>query len=128
MEVKAGKTICYDIWYTGEPAPIATWIKDDAIVEKDDRISIESISKSGIICRIYMCQIEMLYKSSISFSGTYNEVNSTLTITKANRRIDTGNYKIRLICPGGNSEATGFVNVVDVPTKPLGDYHRIHSK
>ena len=98
LEVKAGKTICYDIWFTGEPAPLATWIKDDIVVEKDDRITIESISKSG----------------------TYSEINSCLTIQKANRKIDTGTYKIRLTCGGGNSEATGFVNVLDVPTKPSG--------
>ena len=96
LEVKAGKTICYDVWFSGEPAPTAAWIKDDVVLEKDERITIESMSKSG----------------------TYTEINSTLTIIKANRKEDTGNYKIRLTCGGGNAEATAFVNVIDVPTKP----------
>jgi hypothetical protein len=51
-------------------------------------------------------------------NGVYVEKNSVLTVSKAVRREDTGLYKIRLTCGGGSSEATGFVNVLDVPTKP----------
>jgi hypothetical protein len=51
-------------------------------------------------------------------NGIYVEKNSVLTVSKAVRREDTGLYKIRLTCGGGSSEATGFVNVLDVPTKP----------
>ena len=37
---------------------------------------------------------------------------------KADRQKDKGVYKIRLTCEGGNFEATGFVNVLDVPSRP----------
>ena len=37
---------------------------------------------------------------------------------KADRQRDKGLYKLRLTCEGGNFEATGFVNVLDVPSKP----------
>ena len=41
-----------------------------------------------------------------------------LTVRKADRQKDKGFYKIRLTCEGGNFEATGFVNVLDVPSRP----------
>ena len=41
-----------------------------------------------------------------------------LTVRKADRQRDKGLYKLRLTCEGGNFEATGFVNVLDVPSKP----------
>ena len=41
-----------------------------------------------------------------------------LTVRKADRQKDKGVYKIRLTCEGGNFEATGFVNVLDVPSRP----------
>ena len=37
---------------------------------------------------------------------------------KADRARDTGKYTIRLSCEAGTFEATGNVNVLDVPTKP----------
>ena len=39
-------------------------------------------------------------------------------MVRADRREDSGIYKIRLTCMGGSNEATGRVNVLDVPTKP----------
>ena len=41
-----------------------------------------------------------------------------LTVRKADRQKDKGVYKIRLTCEGGNFEATGYVNVLDVPSRP----------
>ena len=41
-----------------------------------------------------------------------------LTVVRADRKEDSGIYKIRLTCMGGSNEATGRVNVLDVPTKP----------
>ena len=67
----------------------------------------------------------------------YCERNTVLTVKKADRAKDTGTasnttystqtncvpycaglYRIRLTCEGGNFEATGFVNVLDVPGRP----------
>ena len=96
IEVRAGKTFRYDIWFSGEPEPDVVWEKEGLILENDERIGMELFTKNGI----------------------YVEKNSVLTIVKANRKEDTGNYKIRLICGGGSAEATGFVNVLDVPDKP----------
>ena len=44
--------------------------------------------------------------------GVYCEKNSVLTIQKANRKEDTGQYKIRLSCMGGGGEATGACRVI----------------
>ena len=41
-----------------------------------------------------------------------------LTVVKADRKEDSGLFKIRLTCMGGSTEATGTVNVLDVPSKP----------
>ena len=51
-------------------------------------------------------------------SGVYCEKNSVLTVVRADRKEDSGIFKIRLTCMGGSAEATGTVNVLDVPTKP----------
>ena len=96
IEVKAGKNFRYDIWFSGEPDPTVTWERGGGIIDTDERISVEVFNKNGI----------------------YVEKNSVLTVTKARRKEDTGVYKIRLSCAGGNMEATGFVNVLDVPDKP----------
>ena len=97
IELKAGKTIRYDIWFTGEPEPLVTWERNDCVLtEEEDRTSLELFTKNGI----------------------YTEKNSVLTIVKANRKVDSGVYKIRLCCGGGSTEATGRVNVLDVPDKP----------
>ena len=48
----------------------------------------------------------------------YCERNTVLTVRKADRQKDKGLYRIRLTCEGGNYEATGYVNVLDVPSKP----------
>ena len=98
IEVKAGKTIRYDIWFSGEPEPDVTWEREGCGLASDDsgRVSIENFVKNGVYC----------------------EKNSVLTVTKAVRREDTGVYKIRLTCGGGSTEATGHVNVIDVPGRP----------
>ena len=73
-----------------------TWEHEGAAISQDDRISMELFTKNGI----------------------YVEKNSVLTVAKANRKQDSGLYKIRLCCGGGSSEASGFVTVLDVPDKP----------
>ena len=39
-------------------------------------------------------------------------------VDQADRARDTGKYTIKLTCEAGTFEATGNVNVLDVPTKP----------
>ena len=65
-------------------------------VEPNERTSIEMFSKKTVYC----------------------ERNSVLTVVKSERAVDGGHYKIRLVCDAGTFEATGFVNVLDVPEKP----------
>ena len=48
----------------------------------------------------------------------YCERNSVLTVTKCDRAMHGGTYKIKLMCEAGAFEATGYVNVLDVPGKP----------
>ena len=51
-------------------------------------------------------------------NGVYCEKNSVVTVTKASRQEDTGDWRVRLMCGGGSTEATGHVNVIDVPRAP----------
>jgi len=96
IELKKGHTFRYDIWFGGEPPPIVTWEREGIVINPDERISMELFAKKTVYC----------------------ERNTILTVKKADRVKDTGTYKIRLSCEGGSFEATGFVNVLDVPTKP----------
>ena len=57
-----------------------------------------------------------LYHSSKK--SVYCERNSVLTVQRSDRAIDGGTYKIKLVCEAGSFEATGYVNVLDVPGKP----------
>ena len=89
--------ICrYDIWFGGEPPPTVTWEREGTVIQPEPRITLELFSKKTVYC----------------------ERNTVLTVRKADRQKDKGLYKIRLTCEGGNFEATGFVNVLDVPSRP----------
>ncbi|XP_023324296.1 twitchin isoform X2 [Eurytemora carolleeae] len=98
IEIKKGQTFRYDIWFGGEPPPSVTWERHDGVInpENDDRITMELFAKRSVYC----------------------QKNTVLTVKKADRKKDCGRYKIRLTCEGGNFEATGFVNVLDVPSRP----------
>ena len=96
IEVRKGRTIRYDIWFGGEPPPTVIWERNGTVIQPDERTSLAEFGKSSVYC----------------------ERNTVLTIVKADRSIDAGKYKIRLVSEGGTSEATGFVNVLDVPDKP----------
>ena len=86
----------YDIWFGGEPPPTVTWEREGTVIQPEPRISLELFSKKTVYC----------------------ERNTVLTVRKADRQKDKGFYKIRLTCEGGNFEATGYVNVLDVPSRP----------
>ena len=96
IELKKGHTFRYDIWFGGEPPPIESWERDGVVLAPDERTTMELFAKKTVYC----------------------ERNTVLTVKKADRAKDTGTYKIRLQCEGGSFEATGFVNVLDVPSKP----------
>lgn len=98
IEVKKGHTFRYDIWFGGEPPPTVTWERHDGVIdpEKDDRITLDLFGKKKVYC----------------------EKNTVLTVKKADRAKDGGQYTIRLSCEAGNFQASGFVNVLDVPAKP----------
>ncbi|XP_059094392.1 twitchin-like [Tigriopus californicus] len=96
ITIKKGRTFRYDIWYGGEPPPTVVWERNGVVLKSDDRIAIENFGKKTVYC----------------------ERNTVVTVTKSERATDAGHYKIRLICEGGTFEATGFVNVLDVPEKP----------
>ena len=85
IEIKKGRTFRYDIWYGGEPPPNITWERKGVILNPDERISIEMFAKKTVYC----------------------ERNSVVTVTKADRATDAGEYKIRLVCDGGTYDATG---------------------
>ena len=96
IEIKRGRTFRYDIWFGGEPPPTVIWERNGSKVVADERISIELFSKKTVYC----------------------ERNTVLTVTKCERALDGGHYRIRLVCDAGTFEATGYVNVLDVPEKP----------
>ena len=115
IEVKAGKTFRYDLWFSGEPEPDVTWERNGVGLAADDsgRITIENFLKKG---ENHNQLCEQLMRGLTA--GTYCEKNSVLMVVRADRKEDSGMFKIRLTCMGGSAEATGRVNVLDVPTKP----------
>ena len=96
IEIKKGHTFRYDIWFGGEPPPTVTWEREGTVIQPEPRITMELFAKKTVYC----------------------ERNTVLTVRKADRQKDKGLYRLRLTCEGGNFEATGFVNVLDVPSKP----------
>jgi len=96
ITLKKGRPIRYDLWFGGEPAPSVEWIRDGRTLANDEATSIELYCKNTI----------------------YTERNTVLNIPKADRDRDTGLYTIRLTCEAGTFEASGYVNVLDVPLKP----------
>lgn len=95
ITLKKGRPIRYDIWFGGEPAPTVEWIREGRTLSNDENTSIELYSKNSI----------------------YTEKNTVLSIPKADRVRDSGLYTIKLTCEAGSFEASGRVNVLDVPTK-----------
>jgi len=96
ITLKKGRPIRYDLWFGGEPAPSVEWIREGRTLANDDATSIELYCKNSV----------------------YTERNTVLSIPKADRDRDTGLYTIRLTCEAGTFEASGYVNVLDVPLKP----------
>jgi len=95
ITLKKGRPIRYDLWFGGEPAPSCEWLRNGRTLTPNEDTSIELYSKNSI----------------------YTEKNTVLSIPKADRARDTGKYTIKLVCEAGTFEATGNVNVLDVPTK-----------
>jgi len=96
LTLKKGRPIRYDIWFGGEPAPNVEWIREGRTLANDDATSLELYCKNTI----------------------YTERNTVLSIPKADRDRDTGQYTIKLTCEAGTFEASAYVNVLDVPLKP----------
>ena len=59
IEVKAGKTFRYDLWFSGEPEPDVTWERDGVGLAGDEsgRVTIENFYKKGDIhhCEALSC-------------------------------------------------------------------------
>ncbi len=97
ITVKKGRPFRFDIWFGGEPAPTATWIKDGTqTCSNSDYMKIELFSRNTIYC----------------------ERNTLLTVARSDRPRDKGRYTIKLECSSGTFEASGTVNVLDVPGPP----------
>lgn len=96
ITLKKGRPIRYDLWFGGEPAPNVEWTREGRTLANDEFTSLELYCKNTI----------------------YTERNTVLSIPKADRDRDTGLYTIRLTCEAGTFEASGYVNVLDVPLKP----------
>merc|ERR1712238_469125 len=96
LTLKKGRPIRYDIWFGGEPAPNVEWIREGRTLANDDATSLELYCKNTI----------------------YTERNTVLSIPKADRDRDTGQYTIKLTCEAGTFEASAYANVLDVPLKP----------
>jgi hypothetical protein len=97
--VKRGRPFRFDIWYGGEPPPSVTWLKDGEVLTgggDGDHFSTEVFSRNSVYC----------------------ERNAILTVSKSERARDKGTYVIHLKSQTGVHEASGSVNVLDVPGCP----------
>jgi len=97
ITIKKGRSFSYDLWFGGEPAPSCSWFrKEKGLCHDPETTTIELICKNSV----------------------YTERNSILTVLKSERLRDTGKYTFRLESSTGVCEASGFVNVLDVPGPP----------
>lgn len=96
IEVKKGKPFCFDIWFGGEPAPAVKWMKGGRQIMSNENVSLELFIRNSIYC----------------------ERNSVLRVAKSERMRDAGKYTVVLDSETGSEEASGFVNVLDVPKEP----------
>ena len=96
IEVRNGRTFRYDLWFGGEPPPTVSWERNGARISADERTTLEQFAKNAVYC----------------------ERNAVLTVARSVRAVDGGRYKFRVTSEAGSFEATGFVNVLDVPEKP----------
>ncbi|XP_036293537.1 myosin-binding protein C, fast-type [Pipistrellus kuhlii] len=89
--VVAGNKLRLDVAISGEPRPVATWMKgDEVFTAKEGRMRIEE-------------RVEL--------------ERSSLVIESA-ERADEGRYTIKVTNPSGEDVASIFVRVVDVPDPP----------
>ncbi|XP_015270165.1 PREDICTED: myosin-binding protein C, fast-type isoform X2 [Gekko japonicus] len=87
--VVAGNKLRFDVPITGEPAPVATWMKGDVVVtDTEGRVRVEE------------------RKELSSF------------VIESAERSDEGSYTIKVTNPVGEDTATLRVKVVDVPDPP----------
>ena len=96
IEVKKGRPFGYDVVFSGEPAPLFSWFRQDQLLLDDDWIRMSESRRNK----------------------AYNEITATLRIEDSDRSRDTGTYKIILESKSGICQASGFVNVLDVPGPP----------
>ena len=94
----AGKTFGYDLVFSGEPAPLVKWYRSDQLLRGNE---------------------DFLQISQTRRNKAYNEINTCLRIDQSDRTRDTGQYKIVLESQSGICQASGFVNVLDVPGPPM---------
>ena len=40
----------YDIWFGGEPPPTVTWEREGAVIQPEQRITLELFSKKTVYC------------------------------------------------------------------------------
>ncbi len=116
ITLKKGRPIRYDIWFGGEPAPTVEWTRNGRTLTNDKATSIELYSRNSIYTEKVRRDGERLYKGQHKTSLFVQ--NTVLSIPKADRERDTGLYTIKLSCEAGTFEASGRVNVLDVPTQP----------
>ncbi|XP_062994188.1 myosin-binding protein C, fast-type [Elgaria multicarinata webbii] len=89
LVVVAGNKLRLDVSITGEPVPVATWMKGDVVfAEKEGRVRIEE----------------------------RNELSSF--VIESAERSDEGSYTIKVTNPVGEDVATLHIKVVDVPDPP----------
>ena len=48
ITIKKGRPVRYDIWFGGEPAPTAEWIREGRTLANDENMSIELYSKNTV--------------------------------------------------------------------------------
>ncbi|EPQ16020.1 Myosin-binding protein C, fast-type [Myotis brandtii] len=87
--VVAGNKLRLDVAITGEPPPVATWLKGDEVYSaKEGRMRIEQ------------------------------RVECSSFVIESAERADEGRYTIKVANPAGEDVASIFVRVVDVPDPP----------
>lgn len=132
IEIKKGRTFRYDLWYGGEPPPNVIWERNGIVLQglrvrklgKTRRDSKSTSAHSSIsFVLIPPPKLRTLFRRSMPVKPdertsmeifakktVYCERNTVVTVVKADRAVDTGTYKIRLVCEGGTFEVLNGQN------------------
>ncbi|XP_049478253.1 myosin-binding protein C, fast-type [Panthera uncia] len=104
--VVAGNKLRLDVSITGEPRPVATWLKEDEVWSGFPR----ALASPSQLCWVFTAPEGRIHIETQADSSSF--------VIESADRADEGRYTIKVTNPVGEDVASIFLRVVDVPDPP----------